>query len=264
MHDAVAHAMSVIAVQAGMGHHVIDTQPAEAKRALAAIETTTRIALVEMRRMLGVLRDEGEPDASLGPGHGVDDVPDLIAAAGDGGVTATLAIRGTPRELPAGVDVSVYRIVQEALTNTIKHGGRTARVVLDFSGDELRVEVTDDGARPAGDGARSAEQDAAPARDGAAPAGDGAPVPAGAPPAAVANGARAGAGTTPRPPATTAHVPGSADPRLGAAVRHVGSGQGLIGMRERVAVLGGELFAGPVPGGGFRVLARVPLGVSAR
>jgi len=129
LHDVVAHAMSVIAVQSGVGNHVISTDPAEAQKALAAIETTSRSALVEMRRLLEVLRAD-ELDMDLVPAPGLADLPSLIRHVADGGVTTRLTISGAPREVPPGVDLSAYRIVQEALTNAIKHGGPKADVAL--------------------------------------------------------------------------------------------------------------------------------------
>jgi signal transduction histidine kinase len=144
LHDVIAHAMSVIAVQSGVGNHVIESQPAEAQKALAAIETTSRSVLVEMRRLLGVLRQDGESDAELVPAPGLRDVPTLISRVADGGVTTDLRITGAPRELPAGVDLSAYRIVQEALTNAIKHGGPRANVTLCYTDKDVSIEVTND------------------------------------------------------------------------------------------------------------------------
>jgi signal transduction histidine kinase len=195
LHDSVAHSMSVIAVQAGMGHHVIDTQPAESKRALAAIEATSRSALIEMRRLLGVLRQEGEASVELGPAPGMEDLPNLVAQAHSAGVEVEVEQRGTVRDMPASMDLSVYRIVQEALTNTIRHGGRYASVLLDFTDAELTIQIKD----------------------------------------------RGSAGSSPGWTAAT------------------GSGHGLIGMRERVAVFGGQLTAGPAADGGFGVRATLPL-----
>ncbi len=200
LHDVVAHSMSVIAVQSGVGNHVIDTQPEQARAALAAIETTSRSALAEMRRLLGVLRPDGDPATALTPAPGLADVPDLVEQVRAGGVQADVQVRGEPHELAPGVDLSAYRIVQEALTNVIKHGGSLADVVLDYGPDALVVQVSD---RPA---------------PGAARVGSAAP-------ATVTDGS---------------------------------SGHGIIGMRERVAVFGGDFEAGPVPGGGFRVRARLP------
>jgi signal transduction histidine kinase len=146
LHDVVAHAMSVIAVQSGVGNHVIETQPAEAQKALAAIETTSRSVLIEMRRLLGVLRQNGESDAELVPAPGLRDLPSLISQVADGGVNTKLRIMGAPRELPAGVDLSAYRIVQEALTNAIKHGGPRADVTLSYTEQDVSIEVTNDDA----------------------------------------------------------------------------------------------------------------------
>jgi signal transduction histidine kinase len=144
LHDVVAHAMSVIAVQSGVGNHVIETQPAEAQKALVAIETTSRSALIEMRRLLGVLRQDDELDTDLAPAPGLRDVPALIRRVADGGVTTGLRITGAPREVPPGVDLSAYRIVQEALTNAIKHGGPRADVTLSYTDRDVSIEVTND------------------------------------------------------------------------------------------------------------------------
>jgi signal transduction histidine kinase len=145
LHDVVAHAMSVIAVQSGVGNHVIGTQPAEAQKALAAIETTSRSVLIEMRRLLEVLRQDDESDPDLVPAPGLHDVPALIRQVADGGVTTGLRIRGAPHEVPAGVDLSAYRIVQEALTNAIKHGGPRANVTLSYTDQDVSIEVTNEG-----------------------------------------------------------------------------------------------------------------------
>jgi signal transduction histidine kinase len=193
LHDVVAHAMSVIAVQSGVGHLVARTQPAEAERALATIETINRSALVEMRRLLGVLRQDGDTAAATAPAPGLRDVPDLIRRVADGGLSARLQITGAPGDVPPGVDLSAYRIVQEALTNAIKHGGPNADVTLSYTADDVRLEVTSD--------------------------------------ASATNDRR---------------------PHL------VTAGHGIIGMRERVAVFGGEFSAATRPGGGFRVAARLP------
>jgi signal transduction histidine kinase len=193
LHDVVAHSMSVIAVQAGVGHHVLDTQPEEARRALAAIETTSRSALTEMRRLLGVLRQEGQTRAALSPAPGLADLPLLLAQVREAGLAVTATVTGAPAEPDPPVDLTAFRIVQEALTNALKHGGPTATVCVEYRPAEVRLEILDAG-RP---GARPAQRD----------------------------------------------IPG----------------HGLLGMRERVAIFGGELEAGPRPGGGFRVLARLPL-----
>jgi signal transduction histidine kinase len=196
LHDVVAHSMSVVAVQSGMAHLVLDSQPEEARRALDAIQTTSRSALTEMRRLLGVLRQDGQSNAALAPAPGLADVPALVAEVARTGLEVELVVRGRTDAVPPAVDLTAYRIVQEALTNVIKHGGPAARVTIGCDG-ELSIEVTDDG----------------PARGPGQPATDG--------------------------------------------------GHGLLGMRERVAVFGGRLVAGPRPGGGFHVVAHLPLQVGA-
>ena len=201
LHDVVAHAMSVIAVQSGVGAHVASTQPEEAAKALAAIEATSRAALEELRRLLGVLRQDGEPQGDLSPVPGLADLDSLLAEVSKAGLGVRLRVEGTPSPLPAGVDLSAYRIVQEALTNVVKHAGEArAQVTVGYRDQEVTVEVTDDG------------------RGVRAPAGNG----------------------------------------------RAGVGHGLIGMRERVAAFNGDLEAGPRPGGGFRVAARLPLAAERR
>ena len=194
LHDVVAHSMSVVAVHAGTGRMVAAADPAAAERALATIEETTRSALAEMRQLLGVLRSgDGVEPAALVPAPGLGDLDSLVAEVGRSGVDVELRVHGDRPAVPPGVDLSAYRVVQEALTNVLKHAG-PARAVVDVRYTEtcVTVEVTDDG------------------RGSAAPASPG--------------------------------------------------GHGLAGMRERVAVHGGELDAGPLEAGGFRVAARFPLG----
>jgi signal transduction histidine kinase len=202
LHDVVAHSISVIAVQSGVGAHVASTQPEEAAKALAAIEATSRAALIELRRLLGVLRQEGEPQGSLAPVSGLADLDGLLAEVAKAGLGVRLRVEGTPSPLPAGVDLSAYRIVQEALTNVVKHAGpaRAQVVVVGYGDQEVTVEVTDDG------------------QGVTAPTGDG----------------------------------------------RAWVGHGLIGMRERVALFGGDLEAGPGPDGGFRVAARLPFAANQR
>jgi signal transduction histidine kinase len=208
LHDVVAHSMSVIAVQAGVANHVLDSRPEVAREALATVETNTRAALVEMRRLLGVLRDGDEPSASLTPAPGLAQVPSLVEKVGGAGLAVQLRIDGTPDGVPDGVDLSAYRIVQEGLTNVLRHGGPTAAVTIGYRKEAVTVEICDEGR-----GAGSPD-----------------PVPS--------QGSVPDAGT--------------------------GSGQGLIGMRERVAVFGGTFEAGPRPGGGFRLAASLPLDEPAR
>ncbi len=146
LHDVVAHAMSVIAVQSGVGAHVADTQPQEAAKALAAIEVTSRAALEELRRLLGVLRRDSEPQGDLTPVPGLADLDGLLAEVAKAGLAVRLRVEGTPSQLPAGVDLSAYRIVQEALTNVVKHAGPArAQVVVGYRDQDVTVEVTDDG-----------------------------------------------------------------------------------------------------------------------
>jgi signal transduction histidine kinase len=193
LHDVVAHGLSLIAVQAGVANYVAEARPAEAARALASIEATSRAALHEMRRLLGVLRDE-DAGTDLAPAPGLADVGQLITGTADAGVKVQLEIRGAQRPVPAGVDLAAYRIIQEALTNVVKHARTTAsRVLVTYDDDAVRLEITDDG-----------------------------------------DGAAAGAVA-------------------------VGAGHGIAGMRERASLFGGDLHAGPLPGRGFRVAARLPL-----
>ncbi|WP_371679867.1 sensor histidine kinase [Streptomyces sp. NBC_01276] len=151
LHDMVAHSIGVIAIQAGVGSRVIETQPAEARKALDAIETTSRETLAGLRRTLVALR-RAQPDAEgghapTGPAPGLADLDALAASLADSGVRVDVRTTGERRDLPPDIDLSVYRIVQEALTNVVRHagGGVRARVGLDFSAEELRVEVLDDG-----------------------------------------------------------------------------------------------------------------------
>ena len=178
LHDVVAHSMSVIAVQAGYGQYVIDSQPGDARVALGAIQATSREALDEMRRMLGALRqaDESEaagaavppgvspvvssagdtavrpvaaaggPGAPLFPAPGLAELDRLLARTAGAGVRVDLTRVGDPRDLPASIDLSVYRIVQEALTNVVKHARTSScRVLIGYGDDELTIEITDNG-----------------------------------------------------------------------------------------------------------------------
>jgi signal transduction histidine kinase len=145
LHDVVAHSMSVIAVQAGTGRMVIDDDAARAKEALAAIEDHSRQALDEMRRLLAVLRDPDAGPAALAPMPHLDDLDALVAHAVGGGTPVDVRVEGRRRPLPAGVELTAFRIVQEALTNVRKHApGCTARVCLRFEADQLAIEVAND------------------------------------------------------------------------------------------------------------------------
>jgi signal transduction histidine kinase len=191
VHDTVAHAIAVINVQAGVTAHVLDRRPQRARETLVTIERTSARALGELRATLGVLRDD-DGDA---PAPGLQQVEELARVARQAGLEVDLELGSPPRELPAAVDQAAYRIVQEAVTNVIRHAG-PARVLVSaaYQPGGLELRVVDDG------GGR---------RDGAA----------------------------------------GPD----------GGGQGIVGMRERARLLGGELDAGPRPGGGFQVRARLPL-----
>ena len=146
LHDVVAHAMSVVAVQSGVGAHVIDTDPAEAKRILENVKTSSRMALNEMRRLLGVLRDEGDGPVSRTPAAGLEGVDELADGLRQAGMNLAVRVEGTRPLVPPGVDLSAFRIVQEALTNVLKHAGpATVKVAISYHPDSVSVEVEDDG-----------------------------------------------------------------------------------------------------------------------
>jgi signal transduction histidine kinase len=249
LHDVVAHSMTVVAVQAGFGEYVFDQQPGEARAALAAIQTVTSEALADMQRMLGALRQAGggmageaapgpaggtaapraqaAAAAPLAPAPGLADLDRLVARTAGAGVRVEVLRTGPARAIPAGIDLSAFRIVQEALTNVVKHSGADRCLVrIAYGTGQLCVEVTDPGQPPVA----------------AAAAGARAPAMAGAPARAVAG-------------------PGGTGARAGLAP---GAGHGIVGMRERVSLCGGEFAAGPLAGRGFRVTARFPLPDGAR
>ncbi len=197
LHDVVAHHVSAIAVQAGVAAAIAERQPERAREALTFIQQTSRQALTEMRTLLTVLRSDEEIGAERAPQPSLAQVAHLVGQSRAAGLSVTLEVEGAPRPLPEALDLSAYRIVQEALTNSLKHASRSqARVLVHYAPDALELEISDNG-------------------HGATAAGDGA-------------------------------------------------GRGLISMRERVALFGGELAAGPAPDHGFRVRARLPLGEAAR
>jgi signal transduction histidine kinase len=205
LHDVVAHHVSVIAVQAGAARMVAESSSTSSgepqttsDNMLASIEVTARQALAELRRALGVLR-KGEDRPDHTPQPGLDQLDSLIDQVRVAGTPVEMTVSGqVPEALPQGVNLSAYRIVQEALTNVLKHGGGApTRVAMRFSDDGLDLSVTDSGSN----------------------------VPQ------VASGG-------------TQHQPGG--------------GHGIIGMRERVAMFGGDLQAGPLPGGGYEVRAHIP------
>jgi signal transduction histidine kinase len=197
----VAHSISVINVQANTALHLMDRQPERAREALSAIREVSGQALAELGTVLGALRDTAGSaggGAPLAPVPGVTRLDELAARARSAGFAVSVAAEGPVRQLPAGVDAAAYRIVQEALTNTVRHSaGRSASVRLRYGDEDLVIEVNDDGA---------------------------------------GTGAEAGRDRAGGP----------------------GPGNGLTGMAERARALGGSLDAGPRPGGGFRVLAKLP------
>jgi signal transduction histidine kinase len=202
LHDVVAHNVSVMIVQADGASYVMDSSPDQAKEALGTIAATGRQALAEMRRLLGLLRSE-ESTGEYVPQPGVEQLPDLLEQVRSAGLPVEFSVEGDPRPLPRGVELTAYRIVQEALTNARKHGGpaASATVRIRFQDSDLAMVIEDDG--------RGAS-------------------------------------------AELVHAGGED-----------GFGHGLIGMRERVGMVGGSLDAGPRAGGGFRIEAVLPLG-SAR
>ncbi|MDN0196453.1 sensor histidine kinase [Streptomyces sp. S.PNR 29] len=191
LHDVLAHSISVINVQAGVGLALLDRDPDQARTALTTIKAKSKEALGEVRQVLDTLRAPG--DAPRAPAPGLDRLPELVEQAASAGLT--VEVEGEPPRLPPGADLAAFRIVQEALTNVVRHSAsRHARVRLDRGdGTTLRLRIDDDG---------------------------------------PATGADAG-----------------------------GSGNGLAGMRERAAALGGTIEAGPRADGGFQVLAVLPLKV---
>ena len=146
LHDLVAHSMAVIVLQAQAGRRVIGTDAAAADGALAAIESTGRSAMAELRRLLDVLHLDGETD-DLDPRPGLASLPALAERVGRAGMPVTIAVDGCERPLPAGVDLSAYRIVQEALTNALRHAGRAAASVgVTYGADTIELRISDDGA----------------------------------------------------------------------------------------------------------------------
>ncbi len=151
LHDVLAHSLAVIAIQSGVGRHVLDTQPDQAREALEAVEHTSRSALDELRRVLGALRSD---DVERVPTPGVADLGDLAARVSATGTPVEISVEGDPNRLAPGLQLSLYRIAQEALTNVVKHApGARARVDLRVDADEVRLEVTNTPSartRPAG------------------------------------------------------------------------------------------------------------------
>ncbi|MCP3818703.1 sensor histidine kinase [Streptomyces sp. A3M-1-3] len=190
LHDVLAHSISVINVQAGVGLALLDTDPEQARTALTTIKSASKEALGEVRQVLDTLRTPG--DAPRAPAPGLDRLPELVEQAAGAGLTVDVETYGEPTAVPPGADLAAFRIVQEALTNVVRHSGsRTAKVRIGWAPDGLELRVDDEGPATGGDAG--------------------------------------------------------------------GSGNGLVGMRERAAAPGGTIEAGPRRDGGFRVLARLPL-----
>jgi signal transduction histidine kinase len=146
LHDVLAHSLSVIAIQAGAGRHVLESQPEETRQALEAVETTSRNALGELRRVVGLLRQGDHPSPDLAPAPGLGDLTQLVEQVRAAGVPVELDLHGEPACLPQDVELSLYRIVQEALTNVVKHAGPAhAQVAISFASDAVEVEIVDDG-----------------------------------------------------------------------------------------------------------------------
>jgi signal transduction histidine kinase len=195
IHDVIAHSVSVMVIQSAAARTVMAGDPERAEGSLRVVERAGREALAEMRRLLGVLGDGSDP-RRLAPQPGLGDLHELVSRTAQAGLSTSIQIDGEPRSVPAGVSLCAYRVVQEALTNAIKHAGPArARVSVRWGQDALELEVHDDGRGPA--------------------------------------------------------VPTNTD-----------SGHGIRGMRERAALHGGSVEAGPAPGGGFAVRARLPLTVA--
>jgi signal transduction histidine kinase len=146
LHDVVAHSLSVIAIQSGVGRHVLDTQPDEARQALAAVESTSRAALEELRGVLGVLRRGDDDHVSTSPTPDLGDLDELVNRIRAAGVPVEVRVTGRVRALPQGLELTLYRIVQEALTNVVKHtASASTTVALDYLSDEVLVEVRNEG-----------------------------------------------------------------------------------------------------------------------
>jgi signal transduction histidine kinase len=200
LHDVVTHNVSMMIVQAGAARQVLGSDPGQAKDAMLAVETSGRAAMTELRHLLGLLSPPSDDHAGTGPGDdlapqpGLAQIDALVGRVADTGLPVTLETGSLPDGLPPGVDLAAFRVVQEALTNVIKHVGKPeTSVKLDYADGDLIVEVRDAGRR----------------------------IPAAGPVVA-------------------------------------GAGRGLLGLRERVAIYGGELYAGPRPAGGWLVRARMP------
>ena len=160
MHDVVAHSLSVMVVQADGGRFAADQDPAVAQRTLETIATTGREALTEMRRLFGLLRS-GDNDGAVDPQPGTSDLGELIAAVEHSGMHVSMTVEGSPAHIDQGTGLTVYRIVQEGLTNSIKHAGpqASARVRIAYGSDQITIEVIDDGRGAAADRVNGSHDD---------------------------------------------------------------------------------------------------------
>jgi signal transduction histidine kinase len=195
LHDVVTHSVSVMVVQAGAARMAVASSPYEATDALRAVEASGRSAIAELRNLLGVLSPAGA-DVALRPQPGLGELEELISRLSAAGLSVDLLVQGTPRPLLPGADLAAYRVVQEALTNVLRHAGRAGTSVVVHWGEKLVITVSNTGA-----------------------------------------------------------------PAL--RVGTVQPGRGLLGLQERLSLYGGELDAGPRPGGGWQVRAVMPVGVAA-
>jgi signal transduction histidine kinase len=225
MHDIVSHNLTVMIGLADGASYALESSPEAASSAMRRVSATGRQALGEMRRLLGVLRDEPASEP-FEPQPGLDRLDELLARVEAAGVPVSIEIVGDPHELSSGVQLAVFRVAQEALTNTLKHAGRpaSARLSLRISGGRVQLLVTDTG--------------------GATEPGQ--PV------------TGTGSATEPGQP-----VAGKPAPPGAAAIVGTPAGRGLRGMRERAAAYGGTLEAGPMAGGGWRVALQIAADVDA-
>ncbi|MEV6344256.1 histidine kinase [Actinoplanes sp. NPDC051851] len=303
LHDVVAHGLSVMVVQAQGGAAALRRHPERTETALQNVITTGRSSLEEMRRLLAVARQDPAADPELAPAPGVEALPDLVDTIRAAGTPVTFAVEGDPIPLPAALDLSAYRIAQEALTNTLKHAGTGARatVRLGFHPDHVEIEINDTGARPRPSPRKPAPAATAPHRPNTptAPQRSAAPNPAALSPAALSPAALNPAALNPALLSPSVQSRSAEPQRAHGSVATSSSdvadlardlanpalsdepgrthglgranepdwadepgranGNGLRGIRERVGLLGGELSAGPVAAGGFRVWAVLPL-----
>jgi signal transduction histidine kinase len=248
LHDIVAHSMSMIAVKATIADHVADERPQEMRAALRVIAATSRDALSELRRALGALRTE----AVLAPSPGLGDLDELVAAGWSAGLAVDLEVRGR-RDLPEGVGLAVFRIVQEAVTNVVRHADATDCWIEVEVGpdDKVRIRVVDNGS------GREVNRKTKPETPGQAAAGQAAAGQAAA--GQDAAGQDAAGQDAPEQDAAeqdlVRHAAAGQDRSAQSAATQDRAGQGLIGMRERVTLFGGDLIAGPGPEGGWIVEA---------